>query len=87
MPYSEYLMSRWWQNRRRQKIKSVGDKCERCGADLGLQVHHLSYDRLWGEKNADLEVLCGDCHEHEHADLIEAREHMAAIAGEVRYAL
>jgi hypothetical protein len=41
-------------------------RCERCGAKRTLEVHHRTYERLGRERDADLEVLCGDCHEVHH---------------------
>lgn len=79
IPYKDYLVSKWWLTKRKQKIKSVGGKCERCGACRGLQVHHLHYKTLWREKNTDLEVLCGACHEKEHEHTIRMKNHIDSI--------
>jgi hypothetical protein len=80
MTYNEYLRSPWWRYRRKKKIQSARKRCERCGATRGLQVHHLNYNRLWGERDSDLEVLCSGCHQHEHQVAIEMDAHMDAIA-------
>jgi hypothetical protein len=61
--YQAYLNSPAWRARRTRKLQDVGWRCERCGAKRDLQVHHRSYDRLGAEFDADLEVLCVDCHE------------------------
>ena len=73
VPYKEYLKTAWWKFKREQKIRSVDGRCERCLKKNRLQVHHLHYRSLWGEKNYDLEVLCAGCHILEHSDLIENR--------------
>lgn len=38
-----------------------------CGATTGLQLHHLTYDRVGGEESLDdLQPLCADCHRLAH---------------------
>lgn len=71
---------------RQRKIEAAGRQCERCGeharhwfgdAWVGLQVHHLTYERISHEDLADLEVLCVACHRVEHgliSDTAAARE-------------
>lgn len=77
--YKEYLLSDWWQARRRTKLQSIGWKCERCPSKCRLQVHHLKYSRLGREKDSDLQVLCYRCHEAEHECLIAGNAHLDAI--------
>ncbi len=79
IPYSEYLQSAWWQNKRKEKLKSVNYRCNRCGSQAELQVHHLHYRSLWKEKNNDLEVLCKTCHQVEHECLVQADSHLRSI--------
>jgi hypothetical protein len=38
----------------------------RCTNRKHLHVHHLTYETLWEEREADLAVLCRDCHLLEH---------------------
>lgn len=73
--YENYLKSPHWQELRKAKIKEQNFQCERCGefgrrtpwqTIIGLQVHHLTYERLWQEELSDLEVVCRPCHEDEH---------------------
>jgi|SRR5580704_15102229 5-methylcytosine-specific restriction endonuclease McrA len=80
VPYAKYLKSNWWKTKRKQVLKAVGRKCQRCGATRGLQVHHLHYNTLWREKNTDLEVLCAACHRHEHQTIIDQNAHLDSIA-------
>lgn len=80
IPYGEYLVSPWWKTKRGQKLKSVGNRCQRCNNQERLQVHHLHYRSLWREKNSDLEVLCRGCHQKEHECLVQADSHLKAIA-------
>jgi hypothetical protein len=84
--YREYLKSRHWTQRRKLAIEQAGGKCNRCGATSFLQVHHLSYERLYMERKKDLEVLCRGCHENEHEGQVEGvfdpmtKAFMAAVA-------
>lgn len=80
LPYGEYLLTKWWRNRRLERIRVAGWQCEECGEKRALQVHHLHYRSLWREKDKDLQVLCRECHEGKHAMDIEARRHLNAIA-------
>jgi 5-methylcytosine-specific restriction endonuclease McrA len=66
MPYAEYLRTPEWRNRRRDKIRAAGRRCERCRAQGVLHVHHLTYDRRGQEAWSDLLVLCRSCHMAEH---------------------
>lgn len=62
--YSEYLYSPEWEARRRHIIAQRGPFCEYCEmGDTTLQLHHLTYDRLYEELDEDLKLLCVDCHE------------------------
>lgn len=66
LPYTHYLHSEWWRWRRNQKLREARYRCERCGDNRQVQVHHLTYDRLGAEESSDLEALCRDCHLGEH---------------------
>ena len=60
--YHSYLQSSTWKERRSAKLQQAKYKCKRCGERIGLQVHHLNYDRLGDERTDDLIVLCRACH-------------------------
>lgn len=73
--YDDYLTSEHWKQIRDRKLEEQDWQCERCGhyarrdhdgARIGLDVHHLTYERLGREEMADLEALCRTCHEEEH---------------------
>lgn len=66
--YQRYLASEAWQEKRREALRIHGHKCQRCGSDFRLEVHHKSYESGWGNENveSDLEVLCPSCHRQEH---------------------
>src|SRR5262245_44300598 len=71
LPYTEYLKTPWWKNRRLKAIQKAGGKCENCAGLRGkvtyLDVHHVYYNRLGAEQDRDLKVLCRPCHEEHHA--------------------
>lgn len=66
-----YLLSGHWQETREKRLEIDEHKCFICGAEKGLDVHHLNYDRLWKEDvRRDLVTLCRKCHHkiHEFAE-------------------
>lgn len=64
--YRDYLASIDWANLRDAKLAAT-PRCERCGENRLIQVHHLRYRQPWenGEVG-DLETLCRLCHELRH---------------------
>ena len=65
--YHEYLESDHWQTLRYRQLKAAGFKCKECGTnEEQLEVHHLTYERLFHERDADLIVLCRSCHSKHH---------------------
>ena len=86
--YRAYLAGDRWRERRALALKAARYKCDRCGkhgrrGGAGLQVHHLSYDRLGSELPEDLEVLCDYCHRARHSRLSRRERHrISAAAGE-----
>jgi hypothetical protein len=64
--YQRYLKSSHWQEFREKMISQVGRRCQRCDNDGLLQVHHLTYERVWNELASDVLVLCVDCHMLKH---------------------
>ena len=64
---AEYLQTPHWQLTRKRALLRAGFQCQGCErANLSLDVHHLTYDRLGREAEADLIVLCRLCHAKEH---------------------
>jgi 5-methylcytosine-specific restriction endonuclease McrA len=68
-----YLRSRHWRAIRREKLEKAGYRCERCRLPLFVKeerlvmdVHHLTYERLFHERLDDLQVLCRHCHNEVH---------------------
>ena len=66
--YQKFLKSEEWAKIRADVIILAEYKCEMCGfSPKVFQVHHLNYDKPWGEeKPGDLVCLCGRCHDKEH---------------------
>jgi len=60
--YQEYLKSDRWCAMRLWALSRAGNRCEVCGNEGGLEVHHRSYENLGCEFPGELLVLCGDCH-------------------------
>lgn len=65
--YKAYLLSDEWRNLKIDLIQQRGYKCERCNKKTKLiQVHHLTYERIYNENQEDLILLCGICHQKAH---------------------
>ncbi len=64
--YREYLLSPEWRNKRKEVLIDRNNKCERCGSNNRLEVHHKTYERIFNEDLSDLELLCKPCHKKEH---------------------
>jgi cytochrome c len=79
--YQEYLKSSHWIDFK-DKIYSRRRQCEFCKINYGLNIHHLTYERLGAERTTDVMVLCRNCHYKHHEgkitskDLAFARKHM-----------
>ena len=69
-----YLSSKHWRTFRRGIIVDNKGRCDKCNKHLMmfggnltfLDVHHLTYKRIWHEKPEDVRLLCRECHEDEH---------------------
>ena len=77
--YNDYIQSDEWRIKASDVRKRDG-RCLICGTAEGpLEVHHLTYDRLYYESAGDLITLCPDCHKkvtkswHSLRDGIRAR--------------
>ena len=60
-----YLRTPHWQRVRRKALKRAKYRCEKCGKNRPLDVHHLKYN-LWHEKQSELFVTCRPCHNKLH---------------------
>ena len=64
--YHDYLKSPQWKKKRRKAHKHYRGRCTICGSTNSLQVHHRHYRTLFRESMADLDLLCGGCHQNHH---------------------
>lgn len=71
--YSAYLKSDHWRETRAGALARAAGKCQLCGSDDSLNVHHNTYERLGAELPADLIVLCREHHAKFH-DVLEQPE-------------
>lgn len=72
--YGEYLHSPEWAKKRKQRLILDDHRCTLCGHDMGLQVHHLTYDFVGQEELGDLRTLCEPCHKDQHERIAELRK-------------
>lgn len=64
--YKEYLDSYAWKALKKSKLRD-NPQCEICWIKA-MTVHHLSYTRLWKEKETDIVSICDSCHYKCHFD-------------------
>jgi 5-methylcytosine-specific restriction endonuclease McrA len=64
--YLAYMVSEKWQAVRRTALARGGHRCAQCGRQADVEVHHLTYARLWHELPSDLTLLCKPHHEQAH---------------------
>lgn len=60
--YKTYIESKEWQDIRKRIFRRDNYKCQICGSCYNLQVHHITYENMGQEKDADLVTLCEKCH-------------------------
>ena len=70
--YHEYLQTEHWQTFRKSILAKRGHRCQVCGRSGKVSLHPNCYDRIGGEIDGDVIVLCetdGDhvgCHQIFH---------------------
>lgn len=64
--YKNYLDSPFWRDFRIKVLKQDDFRCVRCGSEINLDVHHLTYKRVGKEKIHDCVTLCRTCHNTLH---------------------
>lgn len=65
--YHEYLAGPEWAAKRSRALSRGKNRCAACGSTSRLQVHHLTYARIFREDLSDLMVLCRQHHEEVEA--------------------
>src|SRR5437868_6583204 len=68
LPYSTFLLTKYWQKVRQKVLKRDGNKCIICKSRTDLQVHHDTYKHHGNELEhlEDLMTLCRKCHQEHH---------------------
>lgn len=65
--YRDYLASPEWKARRAKVMRRCHGKCEGCGDQAAVEVHHLTYRHFMEEFLFELVGLCVQCHDRYHA--------------------
>lgn len=60
--YRLYLQCQQWKEKRERRLELSGRVCEVCGVAKNIQVHHLTYKRIFNEDMDDLMCLCRKHH-------------------------
>lgn len=55
-----------WQEKRKERLSKDNNRCYSCDTTKRLQVHHITYKRLYNENITDLVTLCRSCHQEVH---------------------
>lgn len=66
--YSDYLKSSKWRKKRLEVLDRDEHKCRMCPNNSLLQIHHITYDRIFNEDLKDLITLCKKCHDDIHGN-------------------
>jgi 5-methylcytosine-specific restriction endonuclease McrA len=64
--YHWYLGSAFWRERREFILQRANFTCEKCGKRRAIEVHHLTYIRVFQELPSDLIAVCQPCHAEIH---------------------
>lgn len=56
--YYRYLNTKTWKDKRMLVLRRDKFACQKCESKENLQIHHLTYDRVFNEKLNDLITLC-----------------------------
>lgn len=67
--YHAYIESPRWKKTKERIMRERGVSCERCGVSgsvVKVQLHHVSYANMGHERDEDLKLLCGPCHQLMH---------------------
>ena len=63
--HNVYLKSEEWKTKINLVMKFYNYECSDCGG-IALDVHHITYERIFKEKFEDLTPLCRNCHSKKH---------------------
>lgn len=63
---SAYIRTAWWCRRRRKYYQGHRRVCAVCRGVTRIQLHHLTYERMYAERDSDLIPLCRKHHKLAH---------------------
>ena len=70
-----FYVSKDWAVLRARFLKLVGKRCQKCGSDDRVAVHHLKPRKQGGTDTMDnLQALCHSCHNSAHVPRETHRE-------------
>ncbi len=64
--YLAHMNSYGWRIRKSKVLELRDFKCELCGKEKDLKVHHMAYGNIEKEEDYELSVLCKSCHTTSH---------------------
>jgi len=89
LTFAEQIKHPEWQKRRLHMLEAADWECTHCGSkEASLNVHHRRYVKgrlYWEYSDEELQVLCQDCHEKEHANIELMHRLLTASASEVGF--
>jgi len=62
LPYSQYLKTNHWKNKRKEAYLFYGGYCFVCEATTKINTHHTTYKNKGDEPMEELCLLCEECH-------------------------
>lgn len=82
LEYEQYIRNSddWWEIRTKVMRRDNG-LCQACLDADATQVHHKTYEHLYGELMWELEAVCADCHRRIHG-LIDTEQESALLRAE-----
>ena len=81
--HQAYVRTMKWRTTRAAFLKRYPN-CELCGAP-SENAHHLHYETIGAEREADLLSLCRDCHRELHKRERAEKRFRARVIGFMRY--
>jgi hypothetical protein len=79
MTYAEYISSDRWRDRRAERLEKDARRCQGCGSEDGLHVHHRTYERLGCELPGDIITVCETCHVFIHQEQARTGKPLDAV--------
>lgn len=77
--YSAYLASSGWRARRAAYFAAHSKVCAACAKQTGVDLHHMTYERLGVEPDSDFMPLCRRCHDAVHHAQRQSKRELRAV--------